>query len=146
MIVRHGESSLNREKRVNGDPAVDVPLTERGVEESRNLGQQVAHLPLDACVYTRFGRTRQTALLALDGQDVPLQVEPLLDDIDVGLLEADRRGIPGLEAGPATVRRFPARRASTMPPVATRRPFRRLLALRARSVLVVCHEIPLGTP
>src|ERR671938_1989845 len=87
VVARHGESSLNLERRVNGDPGVPVALTERGREESHQLGIQVAHLPLDLCVHTRFGRTLETAELALGGRDVPLACEPLLDDIDVGELE-----------------------------------------------------------
>ncbi len=87
LICRHGQSVLNREQRVNGDPSVHVPLTEQGEEEARKLGEQLAHIPIDVCVHTRFGRTRETAKLALGGRDVPLDDEPLLDDIDVGELE-----------------------------------------------------------
>src|SRR5438067_6644107 len=87
VIARHGESTLNYEQRVNGDPAVFVPLTEKGRDEARLLGQQIAHLPLDVCVHSRFGRTRETAEIALDGRRVPLETDPLLDDIDIGELE-----------------------------------------------------------
>ena len=87
VIARHGESTLNSEDRVNGDPAVPVHLTERGRDEARLLGQQVAHVPFDLCVHTQFSRTRETAEIALEGLDVPIEVEPLLDDIDVGELE-----------------------------------------------------------
>jgi broad specificity phosphatase PhoE len=90
IVVRHGESTLNLERRVNGDPAVDVDLTERGEEEARQLGLQVANVPLDLCVRTRFARTRQTAEIALAGREVPILVEPLFDDIDVGDLEGKR--------------------------------------------------------
>ena len=94
VFARHGESTLNVERRVNGDPSVPVGLTEQGEEEARRLGEQVAQLPFDACVHTRFARTRETAEIALSGrEDVPLVEEPLLDDIDVGDLEGetDRR-------------------------------------------------------
>ena len=84
VISRHGESTLNFENRVNGDPSVPVPLTERGREEARLLGQQLAHVPLERCVHSRFDRTRETAEIALAGRTVEIEVEPLLDDIDVG--------------------------------------------------------------
>src|SRR5438105_2604605 len=87
VIARHGESTLNEERRVNGDPAVPVALTETGRQEARLLGQQLAHVPLDLCVHSRFGRTLETAQLALAGRSVPFVTEPLLDDIDVGQLE-----------------------------------------------------------
>src|SRR5512134_190301 len=90
VLCRHGESMLNVERRVNGDPNVPVALTERGREEAKRLGEQVAHLPLDACVHTRFPRSRETAEIVLaERDDVPLAVEPLLDDIDVGDLEGE---------------------------------------------------------
>jgi broad specificity phosphatase PhoE len=65
VIARHGESTLNIERRVNGDPEVQVALTEQGRDEARLLGQQLAHVPIEVCVHTRFGRTRETAAIAL---------------------------------------------------------------------------------
>ena len=66
VIARHGESTLNDENRVNGDPAVPVPLTETGRDEARLLGQQLAHVPLDLCMHSRFGRTlEKTTLIEL---------------------------------------------------------------------------------
>ena len=67
---------------MNGDPSVDVPLTEQGREQARLLGAQVAHLQLELCVHSRFPRARETAELALSGRDVPMEVEPLLDDVE----------------------------------------------------------------
>lgn len=144
IICRHGESQLNVERRVNGDPAVPVPLTERGEEEARRLGVQLGGLPIDACVHTRFGRTRQTAELALAGRGIPLREEPLLDDIRVGELdgrslddyrEAKRRlgrreAFPGGESLDGAALRYAAG-------------YRRVLESPGDTVLVVCHEIPL---
>src|SRR5438105_15118463 len=87
VLARHAHSLLNLEQRVNGDPRVDVPLTPEGEEQARMLGLEVAGLPLDVCITTRFGRTKQTAEAALRGREVPFEVEPLLDDIRVGDLE-----------------------------------------------------------
>jgi broad specificity phosphatase PhoE len=144
VIARHAESTLNLERRINGDPAVDVQLTDEGREEARALGIQVAHVPLELCVHTRFGRTRDTAALALAGRDVPAVVEPLLDDIDIGELEglwiddyrawkrAHRRSdpFPGGESLDDAARRYA-------------QGFRRLVARPERCLLVVCHEIAL---
>ena len=87
VLARHGQSELNVTHRVNGDPAVSVKLTAQGETESARLGAELTAIALDLCVHTRFGRTRQTAELALQGRNVPLEVEPLLDDIYVGDLE-----------------------------------------------------------
>lgn len=144
VIARHAETVLNFERRVNGDPSRSVELTEYGVEQARALGVQVAHIDLDLCLHTRFDRTRRTAELALGSRATPVDVEPLLDDIDVGELEgkpideyrAWKRGhgsnepFPGGESLDDAARRYAEG-------------YRRLLDRGARAVLVVCHEIPL---
>jgi broad specificity phosphatase PhoE len=144
VLARHAHSQLNLEHRVNGDPTVEVALTEQGVEEARRLGLQVAHVPVELCVHTRFGRTRRTAELALEGRGVPLHEEPLFDDVYVGELEgrtvdeyrswksehtrADR--FPGGESLDEAARRYAAG-------------YRRLLERSERTTLIVFHEIPL---
>jgi broad specificity phosphatase PhoE len=144
VIARHGESTLNFEQRINGDPSVPVRLTEKGREESRLLGQQIAHVPIELCVHTRFGRTQETAEIALEGRDVPFEVDPSLDDIDVGELEGltleDYRAwkrahtrsdaFPGGESLDDAARRYA-------------HAFRELLERPEASILVVTHEIPL---
>src|ERR671937_663267 len=87
VIARHGESTLNHERRINGDPSVPVALTAKGRDEARLLGKQIAHIPVEVCVHSRFPRTRETAEIALAGRDVSFETEPLLDDIDIGELE-----------------------------------------------------------
>jgi broad specificity phosphatase PhoE len=144
VISRHGESTLNLEYRVNGDPSVPVVLTEKGRNEARLLGQQLAHVPLELCVHTRFGRTRETAAIALEGREIPFEAEPLLDDIDVGELEGqtldDYRAwkrshtradaFPGGESLDDAARRYA-------------QAYRKLIERPERSILVVTHEIPL---
>jgi len=144
VISRHGESTLNFENRVNGDPSVPVVLTEKGRDEARLLGQQLAHVPLELCVHTRFGRTRETAAIALEGREIPFEEEPLLDDVDVGELEGqtldDYRtwkrshtradAFPGGESLDDAARRYA-------------QAYRKLIERPESAILVVAHEIPL---
>ena len=145
VLARHGESTLNIERRVNGDPAVPVALTERGREEARRLGEQVAQVPLEACVHTRFPRTRETAEIAVaERDDVPLLVEPLLDDIQIG--ELDGAPVDEYRAWKrAHARSDPFPGGESLDDAARRYAdgFRRLLASEHRCMLVVCHEIPI---
>ncbi len=144
VLARHGESTLNIERRVNGDPAVPVPLTERGQEEARRLGEQVAHFPLDACLHTRFPRTKETAEIALgEREDVPLVEEPLLDDIDIGDLEGEKLETYRVWKHGRT-RDVPFPGGESLDDAARRyaEAFRKLLDSQWGSVLVVCHEIP----
>lgn len=120
-----------------------MPLTEEGRVAAARLGQQLAQLPLDLCVHTRFARTRETADVILAGRDVPRLEEALLDDIDVGELEgqtlaayrawklahARDEPFPGGESLDDAARRYAVA-------------FARLAARTERAVLVVCHEIP----
>jgi broad specificity phosphatase PhoE len=143
VLARHGESVLNVSRVVNGDPEVDVPLTEKGRRESRLLGDQVRNVPLALCVVTRFGRTRETAEIALEAREVAFQVQPLLDDVDIGDLEgssiddyrawkrAHDRGDP-----------FPNGESLAAAAVRYGRGFEALLARPERAILVVTHEIP----
>ena len=144
MIARHGQTAYNVERRVNGDPSEDVPLSEEGEEEARLLGGQLVNLPLDICVHTRFPRTRQTAELALAGRDVPFACEPLLDDIYVGDLEG--RSIDDYRAWKRAHTRSDAFPGGESLDDAARRyaeGFRAVLARPEERILVVCHEIPL---
>lgn len=143
ILARHAHSTLNLEQRVNGDPAVEVPLTPEGETQARALGLTVAGVPLDACVTTRFGRTRRTAELALEGREIPFLIEPLLDDIDVGDLEgqsiADYRV---WKRAHTRADRFPGGESLDEAALRYAEGFRRLVELPHECVLVVSHEIP----
>jgi broad specificity phosphatase PhoE len=143
VLARHGQSELNASRRINGDPAVPVGLTAQGEAEAAGLAHQVAGIELDLCVHTRFARTRATAEIVLGDRAVPTDVEPLLDDIDIGELEGksidDYRdwkrehtradAFPGGESLDDAARRYA-------------RAYELLLARPERRILVVCHEIP----
>ena len=144
VIARHGESTLNSENRINGDPTVAVDLTEQGRDEARLLGQQLAHIPLQLCVHTRFSRTRETAAIALAGRDVRFEEDATFDDIEVGELEGQtieeyrawkrehtrKDPFPGGESLDEAARRYA-------------NAYERLLQRPESSILVVTHEIPL---
>jgi broad specificity phosphatase PhoE len=143
VLTRHAHSTLNEKGLVNGDPGVSAPLTPEGHAQAEQLGVELSALPIDLCVHTRFGRTLETAELALAGRSVPRVVEPRLDDVDVGELEG------------ATVERYRAWKGEhgrdepfpggeSLDGAALRyaMAFRELIARPERTVLVVCHEIP----
>jgi broad specificity phosphatase PhoE len=143
VLTRHAHSTLNAANRVNGDPSVPVTLTADGRSEAERLGHQLAEVPLELCVHTRFGRTQETADEALRLRDVPRIEEPLLDDIDVGELEgvtldeyrawkrehSRKDPFPGGESLDDAARRYA-------------HAFEHLLERSERTVLVVCHEVP----
>src|SRR3954465_9023417 len=95
ILARHAETDWNVRKLVNGVPATPVRLSVNGREEARRLGGEIADEPIDVCVVTPFPRTRENAVLALDGRAVPLlEVDELRDpfygDFEGGALEEYR--------------------------------------------------------
>ena len=87
IFARHAESALNAAGVLSSDPSQPIGLTPRGREQARQLGQQLANLNIDLAVATRFLRTRATVELAVQGRDVPLLVEPDLDEIRAGVFD-----------------------------------------------------------
>jgi broad specificity phosphatase PhoE len=143
FLARHGESLLNVEGRVNGDPDVPAALSERGRDEARLLGAEIANVEIDLCIHSRFERARETARIALEGREVPFAVEPLLDDIKIGELEGqtlDDYRVAKRQLG----RKKPFPGGESLDDAAERYAvaFERLAGAGAEHVLVVCHEIP----
>ena len=144
VLSRHAHSQLNVERRINGDPAIPVSITEDGKAEARMLGLELAHVPFDLCLHTRFGRTEQTAELALAGREVPTEVEPLLDDIDVGELEGSTIDeYHDWKSRHTRADRFPGGESLDDAALRYAEAFRKVVAREEQSVLVVCHEIPI---
>ena len=144
VFVRHGESRLNLERRVNGDPSVDVPLTDEGQSQAHKLGVEIANIGFDLCVHTRFSRTKETAEIALAGRNVPLAEEPLLDDIDVGDLDGETlEAYRAWKHSHAREVSFPGGESLDDAALRYARAFRGLLSLPHDTVLVITHEIPI---
>lgn len=145
LLARHGQSLFNVAGVVNGDPELDRGLSDAGRAAAVTLGIELAAIPVDLCVTSRFPRTQETARLALYGRDPepPYEIDPDLDDIRIGDLEgrtlADYRlwkhahtrahSFPGGES----LDEAGARYASA---------FERLAARPEDTILCVCHEIP----
>jgi broad specificity phosphatase PhoE len=146
ILARHGESEYSVQGLVNGDESVAVGLTALGVEQSRELGRELAGEELDLCVTSAFARTRETAALALAGRDVPTEAWPELNDPRAGSFEglhldeyrrwawaagSEEEAPGGGESRVAAVRRYA-------------RAFRRLLERPEPSVLAVAHALPIA--
>jgi broad specificity phosphatase PhoE len=144
ILTRHARSTLNVDGRVNGDPSVPVHLTEDGREEAEQLAHQLAQVEIDLCVHTRFPRTLETAEIALGGRGVPMIVERLLDDIDIGDLEGETIAkYRAWKAAHTRTNPFPGGESLDDAAYRYARAFRALLERDEQTTLVVCHEIPI---
>ena len=94
--------------------------------------------------HARFGRTHETAAIALAARGVPFEVEPLFDDIDVGELEGGTlEDYRTWKRGHTRADRFPG--GESLDEAAQRYAdgFERLLRRPESRLLVLTHEIPL---
>jgi len=63
ILLRHGQSLWNQANLFTG--WVDVPLSEKGIEEAVQAGKQLAQYDIDAIYTSTLGRAQQTAMLAM---------------------------------------------------------------------------------
>jgi len=138
VLARHGESETSARAIVGGDE----PLTERGRQQARALGAKLSSFPLEVCLTSAALRARETAELALQARDVPVEVVPELGDIRFGAFDGSplaeyRHWVaahpptaapPGGESRVETLRRFA-------------HAFRSILARPEECVLVVAHGL-----
>ncbi len=146
VLARHGQSQLNTLGLVNGDPALDRGLSDRGREEAEGLGAQLAGITIDLVLVSSFPRAQETARIALGTRHpgTPVVVDAQLGDIRIGSLEGRtledyrnwKRGRSRDDAFPGGGESLndAARRYASA--------YERILRRPDRVILCVCHEIP----
>jgi len=67
ILMRHGQSMWNAANLFTG--WVDVPLTNKGIEEAISGGKEIASLPIDEVHVSTLIRAQMTAMLALAQHD-----------------------------------------------------------------------------
>ena len=86
LLVRHGETDWNAERRWQGH--ADVPLNERGREQARALAERIASDGrVDAIYASDLSRARDTAAAVAERLGLPVVADPDLREIDVGSRE-----------------------------------------------------------
>jgi broad specificity phosphatase PhoE len=83
-LARHTEATHNVASTLNGDPSVDVPLTDLGIEQAHSLSDLLADIKFKVIYISEFPRTRQTADIVNQRHRVPVIVNSLLNDNDTG--------------------------------------------------------------
>ena len=90
VLLRHGESQWNRENRFTG--WTDIDLSERGVEEARQAGQEMLAegLRFDVAFTSVLKRSIRTLWIALDTMDlmwIPVEIGWRLNERHYGALQ-----------------------------------------------------------
>jgi len=145
LLARHGQSLFNVSGIVNGDPERDRGLSEAGRTAAGVLGVELAAVPIDLCVTSRFPRAQETARLALGSRDgeVPHEIDPDLDDIRIGDLEGRTLADYRLWKHAHTrADRFPGGESLDEAAARYAAAFDRLAGRTENTILCVCHEIP----
>ena len=83
LIIRHGQTTWNREHRLPGQLA-GIALTEEGRQQAVLLAEALRVLPIDTVVSSPLERARETAQYLLAERSLELQFEPDLMDTNVG--------------------------------------------------------------
>ncbi|XP_078171919.1 2,3-bisphosphoglycerate-dependent phosphoglycerate mutase 1-like [Carex rostrata] len=63
ILIRHGESLWNEKNLFTG--CVDVPLTQKGIEEAIEAGKRITNIPVDMIFTSDLIRAQMTAMLAM---------------------------------------------------------------------------------
>ena len=145
LLARHGQSLFNVAGVVNGDPELDQGLTEAGEAAATALGVELAAIPIDLCVTSRFPRAQETARLALGNRaaDVPHEIDPDLDDIRIGELEGRTLGdYREWKHAHTRADRFPGGESLDEAAARYADAFARLAARTEDTILCICHEVP----
>src|SRR6266850_7250329 len=88
VLVRHGQSQWNLENRFTG--WVDVPLSEKGLEEARQAGLSLKGIRFDCAFTSNLKRAQDTLKIILEqiGQTgIPIQKDQALNERHYGALQ-----------------------------------------------------------
>lgn len=85
LLVRHGETTWNREGRYQG--RTDIPLSPDGERQVAALAERLAHIPITIAVSSPLARARRTAEVVLGSRATTLELEPALVEISHGAWE-----------------------------------------------------------
>jgi len=85
IFVRHGESTWNAERRVQGQ--TDVPLSETGLAQAREAAVRIAGKPVGAVFASPLERARHTAEIINEALGLPMTLIDDLMEAKLGVLE-----------------------------------------------------------
>lgn len=119
VLLRHGESTWNRENRFTG--WTDVPLSEKGIEEAREAGRLLREggYVFDAAFTSVLKRAIKTLWIVLEEMDlmwIPVMKNWRLNERHYGALQGLNKGESAAELGEEQVKLW--RRSFDVPPPA----------------------------
>lgn len=90
FVARHGQTVWNAQNKVCG--ITDVELTEKGIEQAKNLADTVQNYNIDIILSSPLKRAVETSRIVAEKNNIPLQIEELLIEQNYGIYEGvDRK-------------------------------------------------------
>ena len=86
ILVRHGETSWNKERRVQGSDS-DIELNDTGLEQARKVANFLKNEPINVIFSSPMQRARATAEAIASYHQVPVEFDQGLKELNVGELE-----------------------------------------------------------
>lgn len=84
-LVRHGITDWNIEKRAQGH--TDIPLNEEGRKQAEALAKRLSRESWDLIYSSDLGRARETAQAIANLKRIPVSIDPLLREVNLGQIE-----------------------------------------------------------
>jgi len=85
MLVRHGETEWNVQRRYQGQS--DVPLSELGRRQAKRIAERLAGQKIDAIYSSDLELARETARVIAEEHGLDIIPEPRLRELKFGILE-----------------------------------------------------------
>lgn len=86
ILVRHGETYWNEEKRVQGGDS-DIELNDTGFEQARKLATFLRNEPIATILSSPLKRAIATAEVIASHHQLPIKIDERLSELKVGELE-----------------------------------------------------------
>jgi probable phosphoglycerate mutase len=86
ILVRHGETYWNEEKRVQGGDS-DIELNDTGLEQARKLATFLRNEPIATILSSPLKRAIATAEVIASHHQLPIKIDERLSELKVGELE-----------------------------------------------------------
>lgn len=89
IVARHGETTWNSEGRYQGH--TDIPLSQTGREQARELGNALADLHFDAIYASDLSRAHETAHRIAESRRLAVEQDPVWREVCFGRFEGQLR-------------------------------------------------------